>query len=469
MTNFVSQEQIELQKNIACEVSELLLHRHGTNPKAFVHTYGCQGNVADSERIKGLLVLMGYTMTEEKEEADLILYNTCAIREHAEDRVFGNIGAIKKLKQSNPNLIIALCGCMMQQEHIREKLYKSYPYVDIVFGTHNQYMIPEIFKKYLTRGKRVFSDMTETNPVAEGIPAIRDNSAKAWLPIMYGCDKFCTYCVVPYVRGRERSRKHEDIIAEFKQIVAEGYKDITLLGQNVNSYGKGLDEEINFSQLIRKLNDIPGEFTIRFMTSHPKDCTKELIDTIAECEKASKHIHLPVQSGNNRILKEMNRRYTCEKYLELINYAKEKIEGLSLTSDIIVGFPGETYEEFSDTLSLVKEVGYTSLFTFIFSSRKGTKASLMDDPVPYETKNKWFKELCDLQESIAANHSAEMNGKTYRVLCEGDSKTLDGYLAGRTDGNVIIEFPSDDKSLVGKFCRVKVTEPFNWLVRGELV
>ena len=412
---------------------------------------------------------MGYTMTEEKEEADLILYNTCAIREHAEDRVFGNVGAIKKLKQSNPNLIIALCGCMMQQEHIREKLYKSYPYVDIVFGTHNQYLIPEIFKKYLTRGKRVFSDMTETNPVAEGIPAIRDNSVKAWLPIMYGCDNFCTYCVVPYVRGRERSRKPEDIIAEFKQIVTEGYKDITLLGQNVNSYGKGLDEDINFSKLIRQLNDIPGEFTIRFMTSHPKDCTKELIDTIAECEKASKHIHLPVQSGNNRILKEMNRRYTRERYLELINYAKEKIEGLSLTSDIIVGFPGETYEEFCDTLSLVKEVGYTSLFTFIFSSRKGTKASLMDDPVPYEEKNKWFKELCDLQESIAANHSAEMKGKTYRVLCEGDSKTLDGYLAGRTDGNVIIEFPSDDKSLIGKFCRVKVTEPLNWLVRGELV
>lgn len=412
---------------------------------------------------------MGYTMTEEKEEADLILYNTCAIREHAEDRVFGNVGAIKKLKQSNPNLIIALCGCMMQQEHIREKLFKSYPFVDIVFGTHNQYKVPEIFKSFLTRGKRFFADMTETNEVAEGIPALRDNSAKAWLPIMYGCDNFCTYCVVPYVRGRERSRKSADIIAEFKQIVAEGYKDITLLGQNVNSYGKGLEEDINFSKLIRKLNDIDGDFTIRFMTSHPKDCTKELIDTIAECEKASKHIHLPVQSGNNRILKEMNRRYTREKYLELINYAKEKIEGLSLTSDIIVGFPGETYEEFCDTLSLVKEVGYTSLFTFIFSSRKGTKASLMDDPVSYEEKNKWFKELCDLQESIAANHSAEMKGKTYRVLCEGESKTLEGYMAGRTDGNVIIEFPSDDRSLVGKFCHVKVTESLNWLVRGELV
>ena len=425
--------------------------------------------MSDGERLKGMLEQMGYEMTEELEGADLVLYNTCAIREHAEDRVFGNVGAIKKLKQSNPNLIIALCGCMMQQEHIREKLFKSYPFVDIVFGTHNQYKVPEIFKSFLTRGKRFFADMTETNEVAEGIPALRDNSAKAWLPIMYGCDNFCTYCVVPYVRGRERSRKSADIIAEFKQIVAEGYKDITLLGQNVNSYGKGLEEDINFSKLIRKLNDIDGDFTIRFMTSHPKDCTRELIDTIAECEKASKHIHLPVQSGNNRILKEMNRRYTREKYLELINYAKEKIEGLSLTSDIIVGFPGETYEEFCDTLSLVKEVGYTSLFTFIFSSRKGTKASLMDDPVSYEEKNKWFKELCDLQESIAANHSAEMKGKTYRVLCEGESKTLEGYMAGRTDGNVIIEFPSEDRSLVGKFCHVKVTESLNWLVRGELV
>ncbi|MBR5544297.1 MAG: tRNA (N6-isopentenyl adenosine(37)-C2)-methylthiotransferase MiaB [Clostridia bacterium] len=469
MTNFVSAEQIELQKNIADEVSELLLIRHGKQPKAFIHTYGCQGNVADSERIKGQLVQMGYIMTEEKEDADLILYNTCAIREHAEDRVFGNVGAIKKLKQSNPQLIIALCGCMMQQTHIREKLQKSYPFVDIVFGTHNQYMVPEIFKTYLTRGKRFFADMAETNPVAEGIPAVRDNSAKAWLPIMYGCDNFCTYCVVPYVRGRERSRKSADIIAEFKQIVAEGYKDITLLGQNVNSYGKGLEEDINFSKLIRQLNEIPGDFTIRFMTSHPKDCTKELIDTIAECEKASKHIHLPVQSGNNRVLKEMNRRYTREKYLELINYAKEKIEGLSLTSDIIVGFPGETYEEFCDTLSLVKEVGYTSLFTFIFSSRKGTKAADMPDPVSYEEKNKWFKELCDLQEEIASTHSANMQGKTYRVLCEGESKTLDGYFAGRTDGNVIIEFPCTNTDLIGKFCNVKVTEPLNWLVRGELV
>ncbi len=469
MTNFVNQTQIENQNKIAEDVKELLLLRHSVQPKAFVHTYGCQGNVADSERIKGSLSLMGYVMTEDKEEADLILYNTCAIREHAEDRVFGNIGAIKRLKQSNPNLIIALCGCMMQQEHIREKIYNSYPFVDIVFGTHGQYKLPEYLKAYLTRGKRFFADTAETNEIAEGVPALRDNSAKAWLPIMYGCDNFCSYCVVPYVRGRERSRKSADILAEARQIIAEGYKDITLLGQNVNSYGKGLEEDINFSKLIRLINEIPGEFTIRFMTSHPKDCTKELIDTIAECEKASKHIHLPFQSGNNRILKEMNRHYTREQYLELINYAKEKIEGLSLTSDVIVGFPGETYEEFCDTLSLIKEVGFTSLFTFIFSSRKGTKAAQMPDPISREEKNKWFKELCDLQESIAANHSAQMLGKTYRVLCEGESKTLAGYMAGRTDGNIIIEFPADDKTLIGKFCHVKVTEPLNWIVRGELI
>lgn len=469
MTNFVNKTEIEKQYKIAEEVANLLALRHNDTPKAFVHTYGCQGNVADSERIKGMLKLMGYDMTEEKENADLILYNTCAIREHAEDRVFGNVGAIKKLKQSNPNLIIALCGCMMEQQHIRDKIYNSYPFVDIVFGTHGQYLIPSLWKEYLTRGKRVVSKLDIDGEIAEGMPAVRDNSAKAWLPIMYGCDNFCSYCVVPYVRGRERSRKSEDIMAEVKEIIAQGYKDITLLGQNVNSYGKGLEEDINFSKLIRQINALEGEFTIRFMTSHPKDCTKELIDTIAECEKASKHIHLPVQSGNNRILKEMNRRYTRENYLELVNYAKEKIEGLSLTSDIIVGFPGETYEEFCDTLSLVKEVGYTSLFTFIFSSRKGTKASLMEDPVSYEEKNKWFKELCDLQEGIASTHSANMLGKTYRVLCEGESKTLSGYMAGRTDGNVIIEFPSTDQSLIGKFCHVKVTEPLNWLVRGELV
>lgn len=467
MTQFVANEKITEQLEIAESVHELLLLRFGKIPLAFVHTYGCQGNVSDSERIKGLLLQMGFQMTEEITEADLILYNTCAIREHAEDRVFGNIGAVKKLKKAKPELIIALCGCMMQQKHIRDKIYNSYPFVDIVFGTHAHYLLPELMKQYLTRGKRVVSAFDIDGEIAEGIPVYRDRSAKAWLPIMYGCDNFCSYCIVPYVRGRERSRKPEDIISEAKQIIAEGYKDITLLGQNVNSYGKGLDEEINFAKLLRMINALDGDFTIRFMTSHPKDCTHELIDTIAECEKVSKHIHLPFQSGNNRILGEMNRRYTREKYLELINYAKEKIDGLSLTSDVIVGFPGETYEEFCDTLSLVKEVGFTSLFTFIFSARKGTKAADMPDTVSHKEKTKWFKELCDLQESIATEHNANMKGKTYRVLCEGESKNSADLLAGRTDGNVTIEFKGD-KSLIGKFCRVKVTEPLNWIVRGEL-
>lgn len=467
MTQFVANEKITEQLEIADSVRELLLLRFGKIPLAYVHTYGCQGNVSDSERIKGILLQMGFQMTEEITEADLILYNTCAIREHAEDRVFGNVGAVKKLKKAKPELIIALCGCMMQQKHIRDKIYNSYPFVDIVFGTHAHYLLPELMKQYLTRGKRVVSAFDIDGEIAEGLPVYRDRSAKAWLPIMYGCDNFCSYCIVPYVRGRERSRKPEDIIIEAKQIIAEGYKDITLLGQNVNSYGKGLDEEINFSKLLRMINDLDGDFTIRFMTSHPKDCTHELIDTIAECEKVSKHIHLPFQSGNNRILGEMNRRYTREKYLELINYAKEKIDGLSLTSDVIVGFPGETYEEFCDTLSLVKEVGFTSLFTFIFSARKGTKAADMPDPVSHKEKTKWFKELCDLQESIAAEHNAGMKGKTYRVLCEGESKNSADLLAGRTDGNVTIEFKGD-KSLIGKFCFVKVTEPLNWIVRGEL-
>lgn len=468
MTQFTPKEKIAEQMEIAESVKELLMLRFGRIPLAFVHTYGCQGNVSDSERIKGMLCEMGFQMTEEITDADLILYNTCAIREHAEDRVFGNVGAVKKLKKEKPELIIALCGCMMQQEHIRERIYNSYPFVDIVFGTHAHYLLPELLKQYLTRKKRVVSAFQMDGEIAEGLPVYRDRTAKAWLPIMYGCDNFCSYCVVPYVRGRERSRKPEDIIAEAKQIIAEGYKDITLLGQNVNSYGKGLEENINFSELLRRINALDGDFTIRFMTSHPKDCTHELIDTIAQCEKASKHIHLPFQSGNNRVLGEMNRRYTREKYLELINYAKEKIDGLSLTSDVIVGFPGETYEEFCDTLSLVKEVEFTSLFTFIFSPRKGTKAEKMPDPVSHSEKAKWFKELCDLQESIASQHNAKMKGKIYRVLCEGESKNNPELLAGRTDGNVIIEFQGE-RSLIGKFCNVLVTEPLNWIVRGELI
>lgn len=438
-----------------------------SKPLAFVHTYGCQGNVSDGERIKGILESLGYGFTDDVEKADLILYNTCAVREHAEDRIYGNVGAIKRLKKTNPNLIIALCGCMMQQKRVVDKIRKSYPFVDLVFGTHVIHRIPELIYRVLCTGKKVYECPDGAGVIAEDLPIRRDGSIKGWLPIMYGCNNFCSYCIVPYVRGRERSREPEDVIKEAKELIASGCKDITLLGQNVNSYGKNLDRDINFSELLRQINDLPGDFIIRFMTSHPKDCTKELLDTMASCDKVAKHLHLPFQSGNNRVLKEMNRGYTREKYLELARYARQVMPDLSMTSDVIVGFPGETYEEFRDTVSLIEEVKFTSLFTFIFSPRPGTRAADMPDPISREEKGKWFKELTDAQEKIASERTAAMKDKTYTVLCEGYAK--EGILNGRTEGNVMIEFPEvDGKDLVGKFCKVKVTEPLTWIVRGVL-
>ena len=371
-----------------------------SSPKAFIHTYGCQGNVADSEHIKGMLVEMGYELCDDINEADFILYNTCAIREHAEDRVFGNVGSIKKLKKDKPSLIIALCGCMMQQKHIADKIKNSYPFVNLVFGTHVTHKMPELIFNVLKTHKRVFCIEESDGVIAEGLPSSKDSGENAWLPIMYGCNNFCSYCIVPHVRGRERSREPAVIIDEAKSLVAEGYKKITLLGQNVNSYGKNCDFDVTFSELIRRIDEIEGDFEFDFMTSHPRDCSFELIDVLAKSRHFCGHLHLPVQSGNNRILKEMNRHYTRERYLELVNYAKSKIPNLDLTTDIIVGFPGETYEEFLDTVSLVKEVKYGSMFTFIYSARKGTPAASMPDPFTKAEKTKWFMELLKVQEEI---------------------------------------------------------------------
>lgn len=465
---FVPETELEKQREYIELVRTVLGSRFiNKEPKAFVHTYGCQGNVSDGEKLKGLLEKMGFGFTETLEEASLILYNTCAIREHAEDRVFGNVGALKQMKKANPDLIIGLCGCMTQQKHISEKFYKSYPFVDLLFGTHVTHRLPEFIYRCLCSGKRVF-DVTESDGnIAEGLPVRRDGTFRAWIPIMYGCNNFCSYCIVPYVRGRERSRKFDDIIAEVRDVVSRGYKEITLLGQNVNSYNKNEAPELRFPALLRAINDIEGDFIIRFMTSNPRDCTFELLDAMAECDKVAKHLHLPFQSGNDRVLKEMNRHYDRAKYLQLIDYAYERMPELSITSDVIVGFPGETYDEFRDTLTLVERVKYTSLFTFIFSPRKGTKAFDMDDPVSREEKGKWFKELTDLQEKIAGNRTADMKGKVYKVLVEGNSKT-DGMLSGRTQGNVIIEFFGDE-SLIGKFVYVKVTNPRTWVVYGETV
>lgn len=451
------------------DVAQIMAIRaRGSQPMALVRTYGCQQNVADGEKIKGQLEQMGFGFTEEEEEADFILFNTCAVREHAEDRVFGNVGALKNVKRRHPSLLVALCGCMMEQEHVAERIKKSFPYVNLVFGTHVIHKLPELLFRTLTDGRRVFErgDDTEDKQIVEGLPIHRDGTFRAWCTVMYGCDNFCSYCVVPYVRGRERSRSSQAILEEFTGLVRAGYKDITLLGQNVNSYGKHLQEDVNFAKLLRMLDEVEGNYRIRFMTSHPKDATRELIDTIAAGKHISHHLHLPFQSGNNRVLKEMNRGYTREKYLDLIRYAKEQIPDLSLTSDIIVGFPGETYEEFLDTVDLIRQVEFTSLYTFIYSPRVGTRAAKMEDPVPAEEKSKWFQELCAEQEKIAARRCASMIGTVQRVLVE-EQNAKTGLLAGRTDGNIVVDFPGAP-ALIGTFADVNITEARNWILKGVL-
>ena len=463
----VDEKQLTKQREYMALVRTVLESRFpDKKPLAFVHTYGCQGNVADSERLKGMLSEMGYDFCETVEEADFVLYNTCAIREHAQDRVFGNVGALKPIKKQKPGLIIALCGCMMQQQSVADRIKDSFSFVDLVFGTHVSYKLPEFMYRRLCTGKRVFDITDSEGNIVEGMPIKRDGDFKAWIPIMYGCNNFCSYCIVPYVRGRERSRDFDCVLQEVRDVIAQGYKEITLLGQNVNSYNKDLDKDKQFPALLKAISELEGDFIIRFMTSHPRDCTKELLDVMASSDKIAKHLHLPFQSGNDRVLREMNRHYDREKYLSLIDYAYSVMPELSITSDVIVGFPGETYEEFCDTLSLVEKVKYTSLFTFIFSPRPGTKAYSMPDPISRQEKGKWFKQLTDLQESIAAKRTASMKGRTFRVLVEETSKTK-GLLSGRTQGNVIIEFPGDE-SLIGKFVNVTVTAPKTWVVFGEL-
>lgn len=459
--------ELDKQKEFNNQVKTILDTRFSiSNPKAYVHTYGCMGNVADGEVIKGMLCKMGYEITETLLEADLVLYNTCAIREHAEDRVFGNVGELKKYKKQKPELIIALCGCMMQQQRVAQKLHKSYPFVDLVFGTHVVYKLPEFIYRVLSYGKRVY-DITESEGnIVEGLPLRRDRSFKASVPIVYGCNNFCTYCIVPYVKGRERSRDFDVVVNEVKDLIADGYKEITLLGQNVNSYNKSLDESKRFPALLKTLSELEGDFIIRFMTSHPRDCTKELIEVMAGSEKIAKHLHLPFQSGNNEVLKIMNRHYNIEKYLELIEYAYELMPEISITSDIIVGFPGETYEQFKDTLKVVEKVRYSTLFTFIFSAREGTKAFDMPDPISRKEKGAWFKELTDLQEKIAGEKNSQSKDKIFRVLV--DSKSDDtGKLTGRTEGSINIAFDGDE-SLIGTFVNVKATNPRTWVIEGEL-
>ncbi len=463
--HIISPEELEQQQVFIRQIRQYYERRCAESaPLAYVRTYGCQQNVADSERMKGLLAQMGFGFTDSPEQADFILFNTCAVREHAEDRVFGNVGALKALKRRKPHLLIALCGCMVQQEHIAQKLYKSYPFVGLVFGTHVQHRLPELMAEVLFGNRRKVEIPSVDGVIAEGIPTVRDGGFKAFVSIMYGCNNFCTYCIVPYVRGRERSRDPALILQEVRELVEQGYKDITLLGQNVNSYGKGEAHGVTFPELLRRINAIPGDFVIRFMTSHPKDATKELFDTIAACPKISRHFHLPFQSGSNRILKEMNRRYTREQYLDLIAYARQTVPGITFTSDVIVGFPGEQREDFLQTLSLIREVGFASLFTFIFSPREGTPAAKMDDPVPAETKSAWFAEMTALQEGLSAERLKTVVNTTERALLEAEAG---GFLEARLADNSIVRVQGDP-ARIGEFVNVRITGARSYILTGEI-
>ena len=438
-------------------------------PKAFVDTYGCQQNESDSERLRGMLSCMGYVFTQNENEADIVVINTCAVREHAEMRILSNVGALVHAKKAKKDMIIAVCGCMVQQEHMAEKIKKSYPHVDLVFGTHELQNFPELLERLLLSPKRrrIFAVTDSEGRITEGLPVYRDRGVKAWLPVMYGCNNFCSYCIVPYVRGRERSRLPEHIFAEARELVASGYKDITLLGQNVNSYGKDLGTGVDFAYLIEEINKIEGEFLIRFMTSHPKDATKRLFETMAACEKAARHIHLPFQAGNNRVLKAMNRGYTKEQYLELIAMAREIMPDIVLTSDVIVGFPGETDEEFEDTLDIIRKVRFDALFTFIYSKRKGTPAAEMPDPFTREEKQRRFDRLLEIQNAISSEKHAQYVGKTIRVLVDGEGEGGEYNLTARTSGGRLVHL-AGDRSLIGSFIDVEITGSTNWGLFGKI-
>lgn len=460
--------EVQRQMEICRQLAQHNAHA-GAQPLALVDTYGCQQNEADSEQIRGMLREMGYAFTEDTNAADVIVINTCAIREHAELRVLGNVGALTHTKRRKPNQVICLCGCSMQEPHMAEKIRKSFRHVDLVFGPHALWRFPELLQQVLLKKERVFATEQSDGRIAEGLPVVRRGKIKAWVSIMYGCNNFCTYCIVPYVRGRERSREPEQILEEVRGLVAEGYKDITLLGQNVNSYGKDLDRSVDFADLLAQINDIPGDFLVRFMTSHPRDASQKLFETMARCDKVAPQLHLPVQSGSSRVLKAMNRHYDRETYLDEVRQLKELIPDIVLTSDIIVGFPGETEEEFEETLSLLEEVRFDSLFTFIFSPRVGTPAAKMDDPVPMTEKKKWFQRLLDTQNRISVEKHKEYIGRVLPVLVEEENPADEvNNLNCRTDGWRLVHVPGD-VSLLGQRKKVKITDCSTWSLFGEFV
>ncbi len=455
------------QREFTEKIKDLHIQR-GKAVHALVDTFGCQQNVADSQHIMGMLRAMGCSFTDDPAQADVVVLNTCAIRDHAEKRVYGNLGALTHTKKANPAQVICLCGCMAQRPEVAEKVRQSYRHVDLVFGPQALWKFPELLYQVYTQRRRVFSVEDEHGAIAEGMPVVREGRTRAWVSIMYGCNNFCSYCIVPYVRGRERSRDPEQIIAEVRQLAAEGYKEITLLGQNVNSYGKDLGTGYDFADLLTALDEIPGDYLIRFMSSQPKDASFKLFDTMARCSHVAKQLHLPVQSGSDRVLRAMNRPYDKARYLELIAYARKVMPELVLTSDVIIGFPGETEAEAMETVALVEQVRFDALFTFIFSPRPGTPAAKLDDPVPRAEKQVWFDRLCDAQNKISEEIHAQYVGRTLRCLIDGQSDDSRWPLTARTAGGRLVHLVGD-ASAIGNYHDVKITDSNTWALFGEMV
>ena len=461
-TTVITPEALRAQEDCCARIAAYWRSR-GRVPRAFVDTYGCQQNEADSERIRGILAACGYAPADEAEGADCVVINTCAVREHAETRVFGNVGALVHTKERHPEQKIFVCGCMMAEPGAAERMKNSYRHVTGVFSPHQLWRFAGLLEQALETNRRVFAAGTDAGSIAEGLPVARASDLKAWVSVMYGCNNFCSYCIVPYVRGRERSRRPEDVLAEISGLAQSGYRDITLLGQNVNSYGRELEGGGDFSDLLAAAASFPGEYWLRFMTSHPKDAGKKLFDTMAAHPRIAKQLHLPFQSGSDRVLAAMNRRYTAESYLKLIEYARSVMPELVLTSDVIVGFPGETEEDFEATLALIRAARCDALFTFLYSPRPGTPAAKLPDPTPREEKSARFDRLCALQNEISKERHAAYVGRTLRVLADG---TEDGLVTARTEGGRLVRV-NGPASLVGRFLNVKITGSTTWSLTGE--
>lgn len=462
----ISTAEIMRQKDFIVRISDINSKKEN-KPRAFVETYGCAQNFNDSEKICGMLSDMGFDFCDKKEEADLIIYNTCAVRENAELRVYGNIGAVKNIKRKKEGLLLGVCGCMVQQKEVAENVRKRYPFVDMIFGTHSLYRFPEILWGAMEKG-RVFDIENSDGAICENISYKREAPPIAKIPIMYGCNNFCTYCIVPYVRGRERSRREEAILNEVSRAAEEGYKEVMLLGQNVNSYGNDFSDGTDFASLLSKVCRIDEIERVRFMTSHPKDISDALIETMAKEEKICKQLHLPVQCGSSRILEKMNRKYTKEQYLGIIEKVREKMPDIVLTTDIIVGFPGETNEDFEETLDVLRKVRYDTIFSFIYSKRGGTPAAKMEDCLTDEEKHRNFDRLLEVQNRISKEKNDEYLGKIEKVLVEDKSKTNPEFMSGRTNGGKIVNFKGNT-DMIGKILDIRITKTQTWSLGGEIV